>query len=473
MRVLSGKWYLVIVYVATCLYIYACGTTESELLSDTKPQSFPSPQNTMTVNAITESLNHDARSVVQTNPISQLQDNDAISSDEGLMIERDANQEVNSSDNLNNNVSYDTIFGVYPCVDSDVIKFVAPLYKPELITAIVPMGKVSAGSGHVTPTDHLYIHRNPPIEKDEEYVLAPAAGTLVKISRFPEDQPLIAGDMNSRKVPDYRVVIMHSCSLFTIFIHLGEFSAVIADQIGVIPLGKSWFSGGSEPILLDAGQEIAKFGGDSMDWSVHDGNITLAGFVEPKHYEAEPWKIHTVDPFQFYEEPYKSQLITKVVRSVEPRSGKIDYDKEGTIVGNWFLEGTIDYSGNVPEGSQDYWKGHLSIAYGYIDPTQIRISIGYNTGVNIDLCNICFGAYGVRGNSPDPASVIADSGIVKYELMSRREQSRWNREQVGDKSLGTFLVQHLGDRSIRVEVLPDLSPNDVDGFSEDARIYKR
>ena len=74
---------------------------------------------------------------------------------------------------------------------------------------------------------------------------------------------------------------------------------------------------------------------------------------------------------------------------------------------------------------------------------------------------------------PDPASVTVDTGVVKYELMSRKEQSKWDREQVGDISLGTFLVQHLGDRSIRVEVLPDLSPNEIDGFSDDARIYRR
>ena len=474
MRNLLGKRHLVIVYAATFLYINACGTTQSNSPSDTESRLSASPQNTIVVNTPTESLSNTAtNSVAQSKTILQLQDDDAIPDDEELKIDRDANQEVNSGDILHSNSGHDTIFGVYPCVNSETIKFVAPLFKPELITAIVPMGKVSAGSGHVTPTDHLYIHRNPPADKDGEYILSPAAGTLVKISRFPEDQPLIAGDMNSRKIPDYRVVIMHSCSLFTIFIHLGEFSAVIADQIGIIPLGKSWFSGTSEPILLDAGQSIAKFGGNSMDWSVHDGNITLSGFVEPKHYEVEPWKVHTVDPFQFYEEPYKSQLITKVVRSVEPRSGKIDYDIEGTVAGNWFLDGTIDYSGNVPEGSHGYWKGHLAIAYGYIDPTQIRISIGFDTGINRDLCNICFGAYGVRGNLPDPASVTVNTGIVEYELMSRKEQSRWDREQVGDISLGTFLVQQLGDRSIRVEVLPGLSPNEIEGFSDDARIYRR
>ena len=43
------------------------------------------------------------------------------------------------------------------------------------------MGKM--GGSHVTPTDHLYIHRNPNPDKaqDTVYVVAPADGVIVKI----------------------------------------------------------------------------------------------------------------------------------------------------------------------------------------------------------------------------------------------------------------------------------------------------
>ena len=367
----------------------------------------------------------------------------------------------------------DRIFGRYPCIEDRAVRFTSSFYPSELITAIIPMGKVAPGSGHVTPTDHLYIHRDPPQGEDQDYVLAPADGIIVNIQRFPEDQPLIAGDWSSPNVPDHRVVIMHSCSLFTIFIHLGEFTEAIAEQTGEIPLNGNWSFGASPPIELKSGQPIAIFGGDSNDWSVHDADKTLTGFVVPEHYEVEEWKIHTVDPFQFYDEPMKSELLSKAIREVEPIAGKIDYDIEGTISGNWFLDGTVDYSGNAPMDTPRYWEGHLYIGYGYIDPTQIRISIGFDTGINKDLCNICRGAYGVRGNQPDPNTVNSDSGIIKYELMSREENSRWIREQVGDTSLGTFLVQHLGDQTIRIEVIADQNPDEVSGFSEDARIYRR
>ena len=368
--------------------------------------------------------------------------------------------------NVNEKVKRDKLNGVYPCVEDGTKEFTSFLFPPNLITGILPMGKM-AGS-HVTPTDHLYVLRNPPIGEETEYVVAPADGQIVKIQRFPRDH--IASWNSSIEIPDYRVVIMHSCTFFTIFIHLGEIAPAIAEQIGDMPLNSLWFSTKSKPIELKAGDPIAKYGGTSFDWSVHDADIILPGFVLKEHYDGEPWKIHTVDPFQFYKEPLKSELLSKAIRQVQPREGKIDYDVEGTILGNWFLDGTINYHGNSDPGGK-YWNGHLTIAYGYIDPTQIRISIGLDTAIDDDSdCNVCFGAYGVRGNTPDPAKVDSTSGIVKYELMSRQGP---NHEQVGNTSLGAFLVQHLGDRTIKVEILAGVPPDQVSGFSDRALIYRR
>jgi hypothetical protein len=327
------------------------------------------------------------------------------------------------------------------------------------------MGKMAAS--HVTPTDHLYVHWAPPVSGTTEYVVAPADGQIVEIGRFPSDK-VVRYD-TSIIVPDYRMVLMHSCAFFTIFIHLAELAPAIAAQTGPIPLGGQWFSTQSGPIEVKAGDPLSKIGGSGLDWSVHDAGVILSGFVVPEHYVSEPWKIHTVDPFQFYEEPLRSDLLSKVVRKVEPRAGKIDYDVEGTILGNWFLEGTVDYSGNTDD--PEYWKGHLAIVYGWIDPSQVRISIGFDTGIDDDrLCNVCFSAYGVRGNQPDPITVGMGLGLVKYELMSRQGP---NHEQIGENALGTFLVQHLGDRTIRVELITGKSPQEVTGFSNASRIYHR
>ena len=356
--------------------------------------------------------------------------------------------------------------GVYPCTEDNTREFVSAIVNPESLTDMEPMGKMA--SSHVTPTDHLYVHWSQPAAGVTEYVVAPADGQIVEISRFPSDaSPRFDSSIT---IPDYRMVIMHSCSFFTIFIHLGELAPDIIKQTGPISLGSQWFSTRTGPIDVKAGDPLSKINGsDGLDWSVHDADVMLSGFVVPKHYIGEPWKVHTVDPFQFYKEPLKSQLLSKVVRQAEPRAGKIDYDVEGTITGNWFLEGTDDYNGNTNEAA--YWKGHIAIAYGYIDPTQIRISLGFNTGIDDDqLCNVCFSAYGVRGNSPNPKSIGIAEGLVKYELMSRQGP---NHEQVGDISLGTFLVQHLGDRAIRIEFVLGVAPKEISTFSDKSLIYRR
>lgn len=368
----------------------------------------------------------------------------------------------------------------FSCSELERPEFTSAFFPPDLMTAIVPMGKMRVrGSRHVTPTDHLYIHRE--FSAGDEYVLSPSDGFIVKIERFPNDLPLNQADESGRwlgdaggpMVPDYRMIIMHSCSVYTIFIHLGELAPAVHETVGDIPLGQSWSANEEyDPIPVKAGESIGKFGSQSFDWSVHDANVVLTGFVVPEHYYSEPWKIHTVDPFDYYAEPMRSELLAKVIRQTEPRAGKIDYDVEGKIVGNWFIDGSVDYAGSG-QPTLGYTKGHLAIAYGHIDPTQLRISIGADTGLNEDLCGICGGVYGVRGNQPDPANVGKDFGLVKYELMSREEESQLIKERVGDVSLGTFLVQHLGNRSIQVEIIPGKTPDQVSGFTDKAVIYRR
>ena len=46
-------------------------------------------------------------------------------------------------------------------------------------------------------------------------------------------------------------------------------------------------------------------------------------------------------------------------------------------------------------------------------------------------------------------------------------------EQIGDTSLGTFLVQHLGDRAIRIEFVLGVAPNEVSAFTDKSLIYRR
>ena len=114
----------------------------------------------------------------------------------------------------------DKLFGRYPCSADGTVMFTSAMFPSHLITEIEPMGMM--GGSHVTPTDHLYIHRDVPLGEDSNYVVAPADGFIVKIERFGQDRPLDRDNPLSPTVPDYRLIFMHSCTVFTIFIHIGE-----------------------------------------------------------------------------------------------------------------------------------------------------------------------------------------------------------------------------------------------------------
>ena len=343
------------------------------------------------------------------------------------------------------------------------------IYGPDEFDALVPMGRM--WDSHVTPTDHLYFQLHE--ERERGLVHTPAAGKIVSIQRFPNDQAPFWNTALAE--PDYRVVIAHSCTLFSVFIHLGELTPEITQVTGAIERGRSWRPTPDQEILLPEGGAIALVGGPAFDYSLHDESSVLAGFQIPSRYEVEPWKVHTVDPFEYMSDELRAELLTKNERTVEPYAGKIDYDVVGTAAGNWFMEGTVDYAGGGAISDSSYWTGHLSISYDHIDPAQIRISIGRDIGLSQGDCSVCGGVYAVKDNGPDPADVNVTSGVVTYELTGRRHSAENSRERTESNGvvLGTFLVQVLDDFSIRTEFFKAKSSSEVEGFTDASVIYRR
>ena len=383
--------------------------------------------------------------------------------------------------------------GPAECQGGDVT-YTAPPVSLDDTWIIEPMGKLHGG--HVTPTDHTYIRHtqwNAFMDHDEAVrsgqdplpwvspadVMSPADGYITDIQAFPFG-PAPFGFTGV--LEDYRVVIWHTCSVATAYIHLGGLAPEILEVTGDIPGGTTWYSSrnGGKPVWVQAGQVIGKVGAQGIDFSVHDNRVALDGFVIPFHYQGEPWEIHTVDPYAYFAEPLRSQILAKSPRIAEPRGGRIDYDIEGRLVGNWFLEGTVDYSGgSTPTfcGNRPcpYWTGHLAIAYDHIDPGQIRISIGADVGISEELCRVCDSVYGVLGNSPNPAEISLESGMVKYGLVAREHTGEFRvaTKNVENQALGTFLVEMTGQRIIKMEVMAESHPSQVSGFSQAAKMYHR
>src|SRR3989338_8449899 len=281
------------------------------------------------------------------------------------------------------------------CSGQGNVTFTSPPMRIADIAFIEPLGLMIGG--HVTPIDHGYYtartwkpgtaREDPSIFVD---ILAPAAGVVTELSSMPTEYA-------SSSIGDYRFEIKHTCSFKTIYIHVNQLSEKLQKAVET-----------RNTVNVEAGEIIGKAPG--FDFSVHDEDVTLKGFIIPAHYDVEPWKIHTVDMFNYFTEPIKTQLLDKNIRQKEPRSGKIDYDIDGKLVGNWFEENTNAYFGKEEyQRITGYWSTHLAFAYDGLDPSLLIISIGNFSNAAKQ--------FAVKGNAPDPARISATNGQIKYELV--------------------------------------------------------
>ncbi len=362
---------------------------------------------------------------------------------------------------------------------------------------IIPLGNMQ--SGHTTPSDHLYFVPNGAVNQGQGNmrgsgqrqgqgngqrrppgqgtgadtrdfsnlydVVAVADGFIVMLQWRPNPQGGQAKYDPSvfDRAVDLKVFIEHSAQVWSYVDHLVEVDAVIMKQV----------PGGVQPgqpvnvrIPVKAGQIIGKIGNQTFDFALIDTGTTRKGFVKPEQFlQRDPQKPHVVDPFDYIAEPLRGQLIAKCARKLPPFGGRIDYDIDGRLVGNWYAEGTGGYAGLTRR--IDSWAGHLSIAYHHLDPKIIVISIGNYDGRAAQ--------FWVKNNRPDPATIGEQDGVVKYELMHGNLGSNGQTQmrQDADVAQGTVLAQVLPGRRLRFEVFPGLDGTQVNGFTAAARIFER
>ncbi|MBI4004942.1 hypothetical protein HY358_02290 [Candidatus Roizmanbacteria bacterium] len=366
------------------------------------------------------------------------------------------------------------------CENKKVVFTASPM-DPRDINFIEPIGELK--QGHILPGDHIGIDYNTSPTTKPVKVYAPADATLITVERHPYTPP--AGYPQTMR--HYHFYLVHSCNLFTGFVHLTEFSPeILAKSSQLKELNDATIS---EPksimvgIPIRAGQEIGtawSFG--LLGMVTVDLTATNKGYLKPESYRGENWRMHSVAPFDYFSEPLKTRLLAKNPRTAAPRGGKIDFDIDGKIVGNWFQEGTGGFKdlnvqprqcGNFP---CPYWSGHLALVYDYIDPKQLRVSIGHDAGLGVST------PYGVKGDNPDFKDVDISNGLVKYELVALKDTSREKGYQSEDplievsdetRVLGTMLVQLIESQKLRAEVFPGKMKNQVTAFTSNARVYTR
>ncbi|GEM_PF-1776022 len=331
------------------------------------------------------------------------------------------------------------------------------------IKNFVPYGHMVGG--HVTPIDHQYYYPksiDPPRAVD---IFAPADGFVVMIGHRVQ---LTGSTERKRDYDDFALTVEHSGTFYTFYDLLTELDAAILGKLDQAVRERFAKKGQGPPvhvrIPVKAGQVLGKVLGRSLDFAVINSETQLKGFLNPATYGHYAWRVHLVDPFDYYEEPIKGDLLKLNPRTAQPRGGKIDFDIEGRLAGNWFKEGTGGYPGTRdPRG---YWLGHLAIVRHHLDTDKIIISIGDFDGRPRQ--------FGVKGNGPDPAQVSKENGVVKYELINMAMPSSPRPFEGADgQVVGVVLLQVLDGRKLTVETFPGKTANEVAGFTKAALTYER
>jgi len=351
------------------------------------------------------------------------------------------------------------------CTGTGPVELAALPMREEDFALVLPYGLMVGA--HVTPIDHWYFSpadRKSPRDAYEVYAMAD--GILSQIQRR-----RIKVDTGEARPEEFRLVFTHTCTFLTYYDLVTSLDKAILDQVPELQSKDNV----NPEIAVKKGQRIGYIGGQTLDFAVWDLEKPLKGFVNLESYSAgDPWKPYTANPYDYVSPAIRRLLIDRNPRTVEPIQGKIDYDIDGRIVGNWFLEGTNGYLGK--EQSR-YWVGHLALAYSYLDPSAIVISVGDWAGRE--------GQFTVRGNAPDPAAVGVSDAPTKYELVWFNYVDQNGRAWDGaslvknlkaapmEQIQGTILVQLVENRRLKAEAFPGKAAAQVSGFTEQARIYVR
>ena len=357
----------------------------------------------------------------------------------------------------------------------------SPPMNTDEVTFIKPMG--AFGGNHITPIDHMYVNYKPGTSHD---VFAMADGHIVHMGHTGED---------------HRVIIEYSCDLYSIYIHIHELDPAIESQAEwVSPEGNSKGRSYSR-IPVKSGMVIGRqIGNQSFDLSVVDTSVTLPGFVNLESYRGEFWKRHCVDPYDYWKGDFRQELLDKtIIINEDSPGGKIDYDVDGKLIGNWFEKDTGGYSGERDEDDYHGVRGHLAIVY---------------SGLVRDTLVVSFGSFldsgerrlYVKDNGPDPANIGTSSGLVRYELLGARQEmdregnccdegfevvstgERWYGDTYPEGGLvatvhenpsGVVLIEMLDERTIKVETFNAWdgsrrrSLEETSEFTDNYKIYTR
>ena len=340
---------------------------------------------------------------------------------------------------------------------------------------IEPLGAMIAS--HVTPIDHIYVYYPQGSENSAigTFTLTmPADGSIVSVEDFRKT--------NDYPYPDYRVVVAHSCDLYSVFIHVGELQGAAVEAATAAATSGSW----SGSIPMKAGEVIAD---DSQtpgfDFSTFATDAKTEMINPASYMSMESWKPYTANPFDYFPAEVTAAYEAKSLRATSPVGGTIFHDVDGTAQGVWFVKDSNGYSGigdqkasynNHGKVAHGYWDTHLAFAPHHVDATAFIYSIGDWEGCPCQFMSV--------GNV-DPSKVQAGSeptvvDLAEYEFVapdgSRMDPNRPVKGyslKAGSQVVGSIAYQVNSDGTMTVEKRPGKVASTFTGFSADALTYVR
>ena len=390
-----------------------------------------------------------------------------INDPEGMKQNNEGTKQNNEGTKQNNTEPLDGYSGwksqwEQKCKGTGTVMFANSPMKIEDIHSLTPYGQIVGG--HITPIDHMYFEpKDRSLGRDVYEVRAIQDAYIFNIS-----VRKVGAESQQEQKPDYRLDMVHTCTFGSYFDLMTSLSPELEEV-----LNKGDFSGTS----VEAGQLLGYVGGQTLDFGVYNYSEPL-DFINPNAYQREPWKIYTHDPFPYFPSEVSSQLLNKMVRKIEPRAGRIDYDVDGTLSGNWFEVGTNFYNGI---DQSKYWDGHFSLSLHPIDPSYWQIGIGF-----LDTYDNTF----IIEGTPSPLDIKVEQGKQIYELFMGNTyivndpDKKWWEDPYDendiygvrlDKESGGryIMLELLETRLLQLEVFTNLDKDSIITFTEKSRLYER
>ena len=309
---------------------------------------------------------------------------------------------------------------------------IIPLELTDFVS-LVPLGNLNP-SGHVFPTDHHYFALTHP--GTTVPVKAPGNITIETVKQM---EHLTDGFV------DYSIAFRLSDDVTGEFGHLSSLIQSIMDQVGEIPLGQTYSTGGKEyrysskavSIEILAGTVIGTAGENpdmlALDFGVYDSQASPA-FANPTRIESMGQYFNAVSCLDYFSTETSAILQTRcgtwdgqLFRTVIPIGGTVNQDIAGSAQGIWFLAGTSNYP-------QD---PHISFVHDNVTPSIPVISVGTSIpGLQSGTYSYPIEASG--DTNRDFGDIVPDGNIYAFHSFTNGEN-------------GTILVNLIDENSLKIE----------------------